>query len=117
LSQPSALFVDNYGVYTDSIDLIRSKDMGHGVAKALGKCPVVFLKNHGVVVCGPTIEDAVISCIMLENACQIQMIAEAAGEIAGEFPMDDVMALRKKLLSPEQNAINFNYLRRRLDRR
>jgi L-fuculose-phosphate aldolase len=117
LSQPSALFVDNYGVYTDSIDLIRSKDMGHGVAKALGKCPVVFLKNHGVVVCGPTIEDAVISCIMLENACQIQMIAEAAGETAGEFPMDDVMALRKKLLSPEQNAINFNYLRRRLERR
>jgi hypothetical protein len=45
------------------------------------------------------------------------MIAEAAGETAGEFPMDDVMALRKKLLSPEQNAINFNYLRRRLERR
>ncbi len=116
LSQPSSLFVDNFGVYTDSIDLIRSKDMGHGVAKALGKFPVVFLKNHGVVVCGPTIEDTVISCIMLENACQIQMIADAAGETAGEFPMEDVLALRKKLLSPEQNVINFNYLMRRLKR-
>lgn len=116
LSQPSSLFVDNFGVYTDSIDLIRSKDMGHGVAKALGKFPVVFLKNHGVVVCGPTIEDTVMTCIMLENACQIQMIADAAGETAGEFPMEDVLALRKKLLSPEQNVINFNYLMRRLKR-
>ena len=53
---------------------------------------------------------------MLENACQIQMIADAAGETAGEFPMEDVLALRKKLLSPEQNVINFNYLMRRLKR-
>jgi len=94
-------------------------DAGEGerIALAMHGADVVFLGNHGVVVCGPPIEDAVISCIMLENACQIQMIAEAAGETAGEFPMDDVMALRKKLLSPEQNAINFNYLRRRLERR
>ena len=117
LSQPSSVFVDNYGVYTGSIDLIRSKEMGHGVAKALGDFPVVFLKNHGVVVCGATIEDAVINCLMLENACQIQMIAEATGETAPEFPRDDVLALRAKLLSPEQNIINFNYLRRRLERR
>lgn len=117
LSQPSSLFVDNYGVYTDTIDLIRSKDMGRGVAKALANHPVVFLKNHGVVVCGTSIEESVIIALMLENACQIQLIAEAAGETAGEFPRDDVMALRKKLLSPEQQTINFNYLRRRLERR
>lgn len=116
LSQPSALFVDNYGFYTDTIDLIRSKEMGNGVARALGSHPVVFLKNHGVVVCGSSVEESVIFALMLENACQIQMIAEAAGETAPEFPRDDVLALRKKLVSPEQQAVNFNYLQRRLER-
>jgi len=116
LSQPSALFLNNYGVYTGSIDLIRSQDMGRGVAQALETYPVVFLKNHGAVVCGTSIDESVIIALMLENACQIQMIAEAAGETAPEFPTQDVMALRKKLLSPEQQEINFNYLRRRVER-
>jgi ribulose-5-phosphate 4-epimerase/fuculose-1-phosphate aldolase len=116
LSQPSALFVNNYGVYTGTIDLIRSQDMGRGVAQALENFLVVFLKNHGVVVCGASIEEAVIVALMLENACQIQMIAEAAGETAPEFPSQDVMALRKKLVSPEQNVVNFNYLRRKVER-
>ena len=53
---------------------------------------------------------------MLENACQIQMIAEAAGETASEFQREDVLALRKNLLSPEQQTINFEYLRRRIER-
>jgi L-fuculose-phosphate aldolase len=116
LSQPSTLFVDNYGVYTGTIDLIRSTVTGHGVAKALADFPVVFLKNHGVVVCGSCIEEAVIFSIMLENACQIQMIAEAAGETASEFQREDILALRKNLLSPEQQTINFEYLRRRIER-
>lgn len=116
LSQPSALFVDNYGVYTGTIDLIRQKDQGHGVAKALGSHPVVFLKNHGVVVCGTSIEESVIIALMLENACQIHMIAEAAGPTAPEFEREHVMALRKKLLSPEQQTVNFNYLRRKVEK-
>jgi L-fuculose-phosphate aldolase len=90
--------------------------MGRGVAEALADYPVVFLKNHGVVVCGTSIQDSVIIALMLENACQIQLIAEAAGETAPEFPTQDVMALRKKLLSPEQQVINFDYLRRKVER-
>src|ERR1700744_6387211 len=34
-SQPGALFYDEIGVYTDTIALIRSHEMGAGVAKAL----------------------------------------------------------------------------------
>jgi hypothetical protein len=82
-----------------------------GVAQALETYPVVFLKNHGVVVCGTSIDESVIIALMLENACQIQMIAEAAGETAPEFPTQDVMALRKKLLSPEQQEINVDRAR------
>ncbi len=116
-SQPSALFYKDLGTYTDTINLIRTNDMGRGVAKALGPHRAVILKNHGVVVCGATIEEAVISIIMLENAAQVQLIAEAAGDCAPEFPHDDVKKLQHDISRPDQFIVNFEYLVRRVKRR
>src|SRR6202162_4121282 len=84
-SQPGARFSGEVGVYTDTITLIRSHALGAGVAKALGGRRAVLLKNHGPVVTGKTIEEAVVSSIMLENAAQIQLMVEAAGTPAPEF--------------------------------
>ena len=86
ISQPAALFHNAVGIYTDTINLIRSHEMGAGVAEALGPHSVVMLKNHGIVTAAPTVEEVVIRTIMFENAAQIQLIAEAAGDIAPEFP-------------------------------
>jgi len=116
-SQPGALFHDALGLYTDTINLIRSPEMGAGVARALGSRRAVLLKNHGVVVAGATIEEVVISTIMLENAAMIQMIAEAAGSPAPEFPLADIQKLKHDISRPEQFKINFDYLVRRAKRR
>jgi L-fuculose-phosphate aldolase len=116
-SQPAALFHDAVGTYDDTINLIRSTEMGAGVARALGKGRVVLLKNHGVVVTGASIEEVVISTIMLENAAQIQMITEAAGSPAPEFPLADIQKLQHDISRPEQFVINFDYLVRRAKRR
>ncbi len=116
-SQPGALFHDALGLYDDTINLIRSPALGAGVARALGSRRAVLLKNHGVVVAGATIEEVVISTIMLENAAMIQMIAEAAGTPAPEFPLADIEKLKHDISRPEQFAINFEYLVRRAKRR
>ncbi len=68
--------------------------MGAGVARALGRGRGVLLKNHGVVVTGASIEEAVIGTLMLENGAMVQMIAEAAGELAPEFPRADIEKLK-----------------------
>jgi L-fuculose-phosphate aldolase len=117
LSQPSALFYKDVGVYTDTINLIRTHDMGRGVAKALGPCRAVLLKNHGVVVTGKSIEETVIGVIMLENAAQVQMIAEAAGECSPDFPEEDIRKLQHDISRPDQFVVNFDYLVRRVKRR
>jgi ribulose-5-phosphate 4-epimerase/fuculose-1-phosphate aldolase len=62
-SQPSALFHGALGVYDDTINLIRTTEMGARVAKALGSNRAVLLKNHGIVVAGGTIEEVVISAL------------------------------------------------------
>ena len=117
LSQPSALFYKKLGLYTDTINLIRTHDMGRGVARALGPHNAVLLKNHGVVACGVSIEEAVVGIIMLENAAQVQLIAEAAGDVAPEFPEADVLKLQHDISRPDQFAVNFDYLVRRVRRR
>jgi L-fuculose-phosphate aldolase len=116
-SQPGALFHDSVGLYDDTINLIRSPELGAGVARALGPRRAVLLKNHGVVVTGATIEELVISTIMLENAAMIQMITEAAGTPAPEFPLADIQKLKHDLGRPEQFVVNFDYLVRRAKRR
>jgi L-fuculose-phosphate aldolase len=116
-SQPSALFCDALGVYTDTINLIRTHAMGAGVAKALGPHRAVLLKNHGVVVTGKDIAETVIGTIMLENAAMVQMLAEAAGDPAPEFPRADIEKLKRDISQPEQFKVNFDYLARRAKRR
>lgn len=116
-SQPGALFYEALGYYSDTINLIRTPEMGAGVAKALGPHRAVLLKNHGVVIAAPSIPEAVVSTIMLENAAMVQMIAEAAGEPAPEFPRADIMKLQSDISRPDQFVVNFDYLVRRLKRR
>lgn len=113
ISQPSVVFTDGLPYYADTIDLIRTQDMGAGVARALGKCKAVLLRQHGVAVVGASLEESTILAIMLDNACHIQLQAEAAGGIGDEFAPEIVKRLYDNITRPEQYAINFEYLRRR----
>jgi L-fuculose-phosphate aldolase len=116
-SQPACLFRGHLGIYFDTIKLIRTPELGQGVARALGRHRAVLLKNHGVAVTGASIEEAVVGAIMLENAAMIQMVVEAAGDPPPEFARDDIEQLRHDLSRPVQFAVNFDYLARRLRRR
>jgi L-fuculose-phosphate aldolase len=116
-SQPAALFYEALGVYADSINLIRTHETGARVAKALGPHRAILLKNHGIAAVGASIAEAVVGAIMLENAAMVQLIAEAAGDPAPEFPSANIEKLREDIGRPEQFAINFDYLVRRLKRR
>jgi len=116
-SQPGALFYENLGVYTDTINLIRTTDMGAGVAKALGPHRAVLLKNHGIVITGASVAEAVVGAVMLENAAQVQLLAEAAGDPAPEFPRADIEKLKHDISRLDQFQVNFDYLVRRAKRR
>jgi ribulose-5-phosphate 4-epimerase/fuculose-1-phosphate aldolase len=116
-SQGGALFCEGLGYYEGTINLIRSHAMGADVAKALGPHRAVLLKHHGVVTATVSVAETVISTIMLENAAQIQLLAEAAGDPAPEFPRDDIEKLKYDISRPEQFQVNYDYLVRRVKRR
>ena len=112
LCQGGAMFAGHLPDFTTTMDLIRSEEAGRQVAEALGPYPALLMRAHGVAMTGRTLEEAVIGCVMLEEAAQVQLIAEAAGLDAADFPPEDVAQLRRKLMSPEQHSVNFAYLAR-----
>jgi L-fuculose-phosphate aldolase len=116
ISQSSIPFSEGLPYYTDTIDLIRTKEMGAGVARALRTCKAVLLRNHGVAVVGSSLEESVILALMLENACKIQMLVDAAGGPGPMFPPEDIKRLHDNITRPEQYIVNFDYLRRKASR-
>jgi ribulose-5-phosphate 4-epimerase/fuculose-1-phosphate aldolase len=113
ISQPGIAFADGVPYFTDTVDLIRSTEMGAGVARALGKHKAVLMRNHGVAVVGATIEEATVLTIWLDNAAQIQLLAAAAGGPGPMFEAGSIQRLHDNITRPEQFTINFEYLRRR----
>ena len=110
LSQGGAVFKNAMPVYQDTINLIRSKETGRGVAQALGQHNVVVMRSHGIAMAGASVAEAVVLCVMLEEAARIQLLAVGGGLDAWEFPDADVASLRANLMRPDQFVVNFNYL-------
>ncbi|MDB5944873.1 MAG: class aldolase/adducin family protein [Ramlibacter sp.] len=117
ISQPAVAFSDGLPYFTETIDLIRSQEMGAGVARALGSHKAVLMRNHGVAVVGKSVEESTILTIMLDNACQIQLLAAAAGGTRETFEDGSVQRLHHNITRDEQYTVNFEFLRRRALRR
>src|SRR5262249_9229006 len=116
ISQPACHFADGVPYYTDTMNLIRTQEMGAGVARALGSCKAVLMRNHGVALAGRSIEESVVLALLFENACQIQLMTEAAGGPGEMFADADIQRLHDTVTRPEQFSVNFEFLRRKLQR-
>lgn len=66
----------------EKADLIISEADGRMVADALGDRNALLLKNHGAVIVGVSVEDAVYNAVNLERAAKMQLIASVLGEPA-----------------------------------
>ena len=116
LCQGGALFAGRLPSFAATMDLIRTPEMGRMVAETLGPHQAVLMRAHGLAMTGRTIEEAVIGCIMLEEAARVQLLAEAADIDAPDLPAADVARLRDNLMNQDQYRVNFAYLARRAGR-
>jgi len=88
---------------------------GERLARAMGAADVLFLANHGVVVCGPRIDHAYDDLYYLERACAAQVLALSTG-----LPLMPVAAEIAELVARQtagerlQSELFFEALRRTL---
>lgn len=80
-------------VFTETSDLIVTREQGEGVATAIGDHKALFMKNHGIVLASGSIEEAVVAAMLIEKAARAQMAALNLGDVT---PTDDEEALLKR---------------------
>lgn len=73
----AALFAGVQVSYVE--DGLQAPVEGKSVAAALGEYDALLISNHGVILTAPTLEEAAISAVLLEQAARFQLEVIAAG--------------------------------------
>ncbi len=96
--------------WNDTYDGLAGDGQGDVIAAALGKADAVILAGHGVLVVGPTIQQAYLDLYLLERACQTQVLAMSTGRPIRRFTDDQIAALRHRD-DPEEAQRHFEAMR------
>jgi len=86
--------------------------------KDLGRANFLMLRNHGLLVVGQTIPDAFLNMYFFENACRIQLDAQAGGELTMVDPriLEGMEQVLRKGSAGQGSMIAWPALIRKLDR-
>jgi len=89
---------------------------GDRICAALTKADVLFMANHGVLVCGDSIANVFDDLYYLERAAMVQILAQSTGGKLKIVP-DYVAAqtARQHAQERQQSALHLEALKRRLD--
>ena len=115
ISHEGTLFVPpDVARFTKTGDLILTADLGGDVAAALGGRNALLLVNHGIVTVGPDVATAVMTAVLLDRACRMQLAAMAAGELKRWSPDEEALSKRGHCYAPELLLQAWDYLSRRV---
>lgn len=90
---------------------------GDRIAEAMGDADVVFMRNHGVMVCAPNIAEAWDDLYYLERAAEVQLKAMSSGRpliaVAKELAERTARLMREG--DPESARMHLESIKRQLD--
>jgi len=98
--------------------LALDESEGDRIASVLGGKDILFMKNHGVMVCAPNIAEAWDDLYYLERAAEVQLKAMSTGRallpVSLEIAAETARQMREG--DPESARLHLESLRRVLDR-
>lgn len=100
--------------FTATADLILTPDLGKQLAAELGGSNAIFLVNHGIVTTGPDIQTATVRAVLLERACEQQMITNGFGGWPSWSGASESYAKRENIYNTRAVGAVWNYLLRQL---
>lgn len=92
--------------------LIKNQDLGAALAAALGGARACLIPQHGIVAAGRDVPEAVMSAVLLDRACAMQLAAMAAGPIRCWGEEEDTIAKRADVWADSQIRAGWEYLLR-----
>lgn len=112
ISHEGNIFYEGLPLFDLTTALIRTSELGVEVAKSLGKCRGLLMKNHGSTVVGESIEVATLYAIFLEKAARIQLMATASGDPS--WTSDEESAIKyDQIYTPHRLGSMWDYFVRR----
>ena len=117
ISQQSTFVIPELA-YHDYEGVALREDEKPRLQADLGNKTFLMLRNHGLLVVGSTVAEAFLSMYNFENACRIQLDAQAGGELVQIKPkIMETMPMVIKMVTSGQGAnIAWPALIRKLDR-
>jgi L-fuculose-phosphate aldolase len=100
--------------FTRTADLILTAELGGQVAAELGQAPAMFLVNHGIVAVGKDLPTAVVTAVLLERACQQQLLTHGFGGWPVWSGPAEALSKRQHIYSDGALRHVWEYLVRRL---
>jgi ribulose-5-phosphate 4-epimerase/fuculose-1-phosphate aldolase len=113
-----ALKFYNRVAYDDNYQGLALDDAeGERMCREMGSADVLFLGNHGIIVCGPTVSTTFDDLYYLERACRLQVLAMGTGKPL-RIVSDEIAAKTSRQMNGEsqQAALHLDALKRLLDR-
>ena len=115
LSQNAMRFHGRVAADADYNGLALDEGEGERIALAMGGADVVFLGNHGVIVCGERMDHAYDDLYYLERACMAQVIAMSTGRALQPVAPELAARVAAQTLGERlQSELFFRSLRRQL---
>lgn len=105
LNQDACAFFEDHALYPSFSGVVLDEEEGKRIAAALGGTKAVILANHGLLTVGGTVAEACWWFVAMERACQVQLLAEAAGTPL-RIADDDARRTRELMGSPALGRLN-----------
>jgi len=80
ITQDACAFYQDHALFDDYTGVVYETSEGERIARALGGCKAIILRNHGLLTVGQTVDEAAWYFLTMERSCQAQLLAEAAGK-------------------------------------
>lgn len=93
--QESCAFYDDHAIFSQYNGLVLDRDEGKQIAYTMGDRRAVILQHHGLLTTGKSVEEAAWWFITMDKACQMQLLAEAAGTPKVMSPEEAELAHRQ----------------------
>jgi ribulose-5-phosphate 4-epimerase/fuculose-1-phosphate aldolase len=93
--QESCAFYDDHVLFGEYKGLVLERAEGEQIAGLMGGCRAAILRHHGLITVGRSVEEAAWWFITLDRACQMELLARAAGTPRIMSPDEATLAHRQ----------------------
>jgi ribulose-5-phosphate 4-epimerase/fuculose-1-phosphate aldolase len=117
VSQNALRFYHRVAYDTEYGGLALNSNEGDRICSKLVDADVLFMANHGVLICGNSVANTFDDMYYLERACMVQVLAQSTGQPFRYVPEDVALLTAKQIEADrQQSALHLAALKRILDR-